>query len=130
MTGYFDDAKNVEAYIKMAEGYDGRELIEILKTHLDSGAKVLELGMGPGKDYTLLGEHYQATGSDNSAIFVERYRQQDAQADVVVLDAVTMAIERKFDGIYGDKAGDMRGVAKALRYNADCDSKCFDEQFD
>lgn len=28
---YFDDKKNVAAYIKMAEGYDGWELIDILR---------------------------------------------------------------------------------------------------
>ncbi|MFC1975959.1 class I SAM-dependent methyltransferase [Chloroflexota bacterium] len=101
--GYFDDKKNVEEYIKMAEGFDGRELIQILKKYLKKGASVLELGMGPGKDFEILREHYQVTGSDNSAAFVERYRKKDRSADVLLLNATTMGIERKFDGVYSNK---------------------------
>ena len=100
---YFDDAKNVEDYIKMAEGYDGRDLIEVLKTYLESGSTVLELGMGPGTDFEILREAYQVTGSDSSFVFVERYRERDASADLVLLDAVTMDIDRRFDGIYSNK---------------------------
>ncbi len=51
---YFDDEQNVEAYVKMAEGYNGRNLINILKKHLPPNATVLELGMGPGVDYEIL----------------------------------------------------------------------------
>ena len=29
--GYWNNKNNVEEYIKIAEGYDGKELIEILK---------------------------------------------------------------------------------------------------
>lgn len=100
---YYDDIKNVEQYIKMAEGYDGRELILILRTHLDDGATVLELGMGPGKDLELIGEHFQVTGSDYSAVFVQRYKEKHPTADVVVLDAITMDIDRQFDCIYSNK---------------------------
>jgi SAM-dependent methyltransferase len=103
VVGYFDDEKNVEDYIRMAEGYDGRELIEILKTYLQPGATVLELGMGSGKDFELLSETYQVTGSDYSTVFVDRYRQKDVEADLVLLDAVTMDIDRKFDCIYSNK---------------------------
>jgi cyclopropane fatty-acyl-phospholipid synthase-like methyltransferase len=56
--GYFDERKNVDAYIQMAEGYDGRELITILKKRLPAGSTVLELGMGPGIDLDLLAESY------------------------------------------------------------------------
>ena len=52
--GYYDDPKNTQQYIEMAEGYDGRELIEALSRHLPAGATVLELGMGPGKDLDIL----------------------------------------------------------------------------
>ena len=101
--GYFDDPQNVEEYTRMAEGYDGRLLIDILHNHLKSGATVLELGMGPGKDFEMLSERYQVTGSDNSAVFLERYRQKDAGADLILLDAVTMDIDRQFDCIYSNK---------------------------
>ena len=68
--GYYDDAKNVETYVEMADGYDGPALIEVLATMLEPGSTVLELGMGPGKDFALLSQRYQVTGSDNSALFV------------------------------------------------------------
>ncbi|MCB0034547.1 MAG: class I SAM-dependent methyltransferase [Anaerolineales bacterium] len=100
---YYDDIQNVEQYIKMAEGFDGRELIPILRMHLEDGATVLELGMGPGKDLALLGQHFQVTGSDYAAVFVKRYQAQHPTADVLVLDAVTMDIERQFDCIYSNK---------------------------
>ena len=100
---YYDEAKNVEQYIKMAEGYDGRELIPILRDHLPDGSTVLELGMGPGKDFELLGEHFQVTGSDYSELFVSRYKQSQPAADVLVLDAVTLDIDRQFDCIYSNK---------------------------
>jgi ubiquinone/menaquinone biosynthesis C-methylase UbiE len=100
---YFDNPKHVEEYVKMAEGFDGRELIEILKTWLKPGATVLELGIGPGVDVELLSEHYQVTGSDYSQAFLDRYRQKNPDADLVLLNAVTMDVDRKFDGIYSNK---------------------------
>jgi hypothetical protein len=35
--GYFDTIEGVDEYIAMAEGYDGRELIEILQSYVPSG---------------------------------------------------------------------------------------------
>ena len=87
---YFDVQKNVENYIKMAEGYDGHEMIPILRKYLSDGASVLELGMGPGKDFELLSAHYRVTGSDSSHVFVERYRKINPESDLLILDAVTI----------------------------------------
>ncbi len=100
---YFEDGRNVEEYAKMAEGYDGRELIEILKKYLSNGSTVLELGMGPGKDFVILCESFQVTGSDNSEAFLARYREIDAAADLVLLDAAKMEMDRRFDCIYSNK---------------------------
>ena len=100
---YFDDERNVEEYISMAEGYDGRQFIPVLRRYLKDGAKVLELGMGPGKDFELLSEYFQVTGSDYSQVFIDRFRKDHPEADLVLLDAVTMKIERKFDCIYSNK---------------------------
>lgn len=101
--GYFDSVDKVKEYIAMAEGYDGRELVGVLRKHLKDGSTVLEIGMGPGKDLELLGEHFRVTGSDNSAAFLDRYRQEHPDADLVLLDAVTMDINRRFDCIYSNK---------------------------
>ena len=51
---YFDDEQNVRDYIRMAEGYDGRALVDKLGAYLGEGATVLELGMGPGIDLDML----------------------------------------------------------------------------
>lgn len=101
--GYYDDPKHVEEYIKMADGYDGKVLIDVLQQHLPSGKSVLELGMGPGKDLELLSAHFKVTGSDQSAAFLERYKQLHPDADLLQLDAVSMDTTRQFDGIYSNK---------------------------
>ena len=101
--GFYDDEDNVETYVKMAEGYDGRELVAALRQHLPPGATVLELGMGPGKDLALLAEAFTATGSDRSEIFLRRYRRDHPDADVLLLDAVMLETERCFDAIYSNK---------------------------
>ena len=101
--GYYDRAENVEAYIRMAAGYDGKLLVDILRRRLPSGSTVLELGMGPGKDLLLLNEHFQAVGSDSSAIFVERFRKLHPGAAVQRLDAITLETDRRYAAIYSNK---------------------------
>jgi SAM-dependent methyltransferase len=100
---YYDDSKNVQEYIQMAEGYDGRTLVEVLARHLTTGATVLELGMGPGKDLDLLNETFQATGSDSALPFLDLYRERHSKADLLLLNAVTMDTDRTFDAIYSNK---------------------------
>jgi cyclopropane fatty-acyl-phospholipid synthase-like methyltransferase len=101
--GYFDNEKGVQEYIKMTEGYDGSELINELRHFLKNGATILELGMGPGKDLDILKRYYIATGSDNSQVFVDRYKKMHPKADVFHLDAKSLDINRRFDGIYSNK---------------------------
>ena len=101
--GYYDSEKNVEQYIQMAEGYDGRYLIEKLERYLPEGSSVLELGMGPGKDLDLLNKKYTAAGSDNSDVFVNKYLKSNPGADVFVLDALTLDTDRNFDALYSNK---------------------------
>ena len=74
-----------------------------MRKYLAENATVLELGMGPGKDIELLSEFFQLTGSDYSRIFIERYQQMHPDADLILLDAVTLETERKFDCIYSNK---------------------------
>lgn len=101
--GYFDKRKNVDEYIQMADGYDGSELIAILKKHLPAGSTVLELGMGPGKDLDLLAQTYIVTGSDYSSVFLDLYRETHPAADLLKLDASIIATDRTFDCIYSNK---------------------------
>ncbi len=101
--GFYDEEKTALDYIAMADGYDGSLLIAAMSQHLPDGAKVLEIGMGPGKDLDILRSRYRVTGSDNSRYFLERYRQLNPTADLLELDAVTLKQERKFDCIYSNK---------------------------
>jgi len=100
---FFENENNINEYINMALGYDGRELIEILKLHLKSGSTVLELGMGPGKDLDILAETYKVTGSDFSSLFIELYQKTHPEADLLRLDAVKLDTDRTFDCIYSNK---------------------------
>ena len=101
--GYFDSEKNVLDYLKMVEGYDGTELINELRKYLKDGSTVLEIGMGPGVDLDILKKYYKVAGSDSSKIFVERYKKQHPDADVFLLDATEISLDRKFDCIYSNK---------------------------
>ena len=101
--GFFDTKEGVEEYIKMADGYDGAELIKILQKYLPINSTVLELGIGPGKDMDILKKSYKVTGSDYSQIFLEKYKEKNLDADLVNLNAVTLQTDRKFDCIYSNK---------------------------
>ena len=101
--GFYDDKKNVQSYLEMAEGYDGDELIQILRGYLPVGASVLELGMGPGKDLDILSQDYIVTGSDNSQVFLDIFRKKPPQADLLLLNALTLQTDRQFDCIYSNK---------------------------
>ena len=101
--GWYNSKKNVNEYIKMAECYDGKILIVILKKFLPKGSTVLELGMGPGKDLNLLKRYYVVTGSDLSKIFLDLYKRNNQLADLLLLDAITIKTDRKFDCIYSNK---------------------------
>lgn len=101
--GLFDTVKGVEQYIKMAEGYDGTELIKILHKHLPENSTVLEIGIGPGKDMDILKKSYAVTGSDRSRVFLDKYKETHQDTDLLLLDAVTMETDRTFDCIYSNK---------------------------
>jgi len=99
----YDTRKRAVEYIFMADGYDGRALVGLLHGYLRPGSAVLEIGMGPGKDIALLKENYHVTGSDISPAFLELYREKNPGSDLILLDAVTLETERKFNCIYSNK---------------------------
>ena len=101
--GFFDTEKGVDQYINLADGYDGAELIKILQEFLPEKSSVLELGMGLGKDLDILGKYFKVTGSDNSQIFLDRYKKENPNVDLLKLDAVTLSTEKTFDCIYSNK---------------------------
>lgn len=101
--GFFDSEKGVDEYIKMAEGYDDQELIKNLQDLLPEKSTVLELGMGPGKDLDILSKTFIVTGSDSSEVFLDRYKKQNPDADLLKLDAIIIPTDRTFDCIYSNK---------------------------
>ena len=104
MSGKFYHTKeSVEEYIKIADGYDGRELIEKLQKYLPQNSNILELGSGPGTDLQILKEIYQITGSDYSAIFVDLLKDKFPSTTINHLNAVTIKTDKIFDGIFSNK---------------------------
>ena len=101
---YYENKENVDTYTKFAPTHDGALLIEVLGKHLPKDSAVLELGIGPGKDFRQLSRRYRMTGSDFSKLFLQRYREQDPAADLLHLDARTVETDRTFDAVYSNKA--------------------------
>ena len=101
--GYFHTERGIKEYIEMAEGFDGAQLIDVLRGYLPPGSTVLELGMGPGVDLDILSGTWTATGSDYSQVFLDRYRKLHPDADLLLLDATTLKTGRRFDCIYSNK---------------------------
>ena len=87
---YYDELENVLSYIQMADSFDGSRLIKKLHSHLVQGASVLEIGMGAGKDYDILAERFDVTGSDRSSVFLELYQAKNPDAQLMQLDAATL----------------------------------------
>ena len=73
--GYYDTKKGIKEYIKRSEDWDGTKLIKILKKHLPEKSTLLELGIGPGRDFDILKKTYTVTGSDGSQVFLDRYKK-------------------------------------------------------
>lgn len=100
---WYDERSNVDTYLKMTEGYEDVIIQKLFKAYVPKGSAVLELGMGPGRDMDLLKGEYIVTGSDQSQIFLDLYKQKHPEADLLRLDAQTVATKLKFDCIYSNK---------------------------
>jgi len=100
---FYDKQENIEKYAQFIPTHDGAELVSILESQLAKDSTVLELGIGPGKDFERLAKDYDVTGSDRSLVFLNKYRQKNPQADLLQLDARTLETDKKFDCIYSNK---------------------------
>jgi len=100
---YYKTKESVEEYIRLADGFNGKQLIEKLKLVLPEGSSVLEIGSGPGTDWKILNESYNVTGSDYSSDFLNHLFRDIPDGQFLELDAITLIIDRKFDGIYSNK---------------------------
>lgn len=103
MGDYYKTKKSVEEYIKMAKGHDGATIIVEFKNFLPAKAHVLEIGSGPGTDWSILQNYYKITGSDNSPEFLKRLNAKFPDGAFLPLEAATLKTDLKFDGIYSNK---------------------------
>ncbi len=101
--GYYDTQKGIKEYSRRSQKWGGQKLIKILKKHLPKNSTLLELGMGPGRDFDILKKIYVVTGSDCSKAFLENYKNKNKKSDLIKLDAITIRTTRRFDGIYTNK---------------------------
>jgi len=101
--GYYDTKQGIEEYILRSQYWEGPKLVKILKRYIPKQATLLELGMGPGRDFELLQKIYQATGSDKSKKFLELYKKTHKKSNLVKLDAITIKTNKKFDCIYSNR---------------------------
>lgn len=100
---FYKNNDNIEKYIKMAEGHDGKLHIEKLYQYLPFESSILEIGTGPGTDWTLLNKNYNVTGSDFSEAFLSRLREKNPNNTFINLDAETLLNVEYFDSIYSNK---------------------------
>ncbi len=100
---YYHTKDSVDEYIKLAKGVDSSELIEKLKPFLRKNSTVLELGTGPGTDWSILQKDYQVTGSDNSLEFLKRLEENFREGHFLLLDASALQTNQKFNAIYSNK---------------------------
>jgi SAM-dependent methyltransferase len=100
---YYHTKESVEEYIELAKDVDGRELIEKFKQILPQNSQVLEIGSGPGTDWKILNATFPVIGSDNSLLFIDHLRKKNPGGTFIELDAITLDIDMKFDGIYSNK---------------------------
>lgn len=104
MTGdYYNTKKSVKEYISLAEGVNGGNLIKKLNAFLPKNASVLEIGSGPGTDWKILNKDYKVVGSDNSKEFLNHLNVNHVRGKFIELDATTLDIEAKFDGMFSNK---------------------------
>ncbi|MGB0887128.1 MAG: class I SAM-dependent methyltransferase [Vicingaceae bacterium] len=100
---YYKTKESVNEYIKAAQGFDGKELIDKMNAYLAPQSSLLEIGSGPGTDWKILNETYNITGSDNSSEFINHLSSEYPSGEFLELDASTLATDKKFDGIYSNK---------------------------
>ena len=100
---YYHTRDSVDEYIKMAEGYNGRKLIEKFRKFIPAQSSMLELGSGPGSDFDILKDDYELTGSDMSSEFLLHLRRRFSNGEFLELDAATLQTDRMFDTIYSNK---------------------------
>lgn len=100
---FFLNEENVKQYIEMTSEYDGAWFYNQFKHYVPTNFKALELGMGSGIDLNNIRQHYDVVGSDYSFVFAELYKRSHPEVKIMILDAVSIKTDAKFDCIYSNK---------------------------
>jgi len=100
---FYDNKDSAAKYIDMCDGYDAANELPQLFDALPQGARILEIGSGPGNDLALLKSRYDAVGSDNSDAFINHLEARFPDTTILKLNAETLATDQRFDAIYSNK---------------------------
>lgn len=100
---YYHQEETVAEYLKMAAEVNSSTLIKRYVRHLNENASVLELGTGPGTDWQLLNSYVKTIGSDVSEVFIQHLNATFPGNEFLLLDAITLKTQQKFNGIYANK---------------------------
>ena len=82
---------------------DSTEVLRNVSIELSEGDTILELGSGCGRDVKRLSTRFSVTGSDISPAVVELLREDCPQTEILLLDAASPAVNRRFDLIFSNK---------------------------
>ena len=94
---------NNKEFRNTATGNSSSELQNIVKEILPEHSTLLLLGIGSGKDYEFLSQHFNVSASDFSRLLLTMFQQKHPDADLLNLDPVELSIDRKFDSIFSNK---------------------------
>ena len=103
MGDYYKTKETAEEYIRLAEGFNGQYLIDKLTPYLKTESTILELGSGPGKDYEILNQSFEVTGSDNSKEFIKYLEKTYPNGNFELLDASAIETKNTYDVVYSNK---------------------------
>ena len=81
---FYEDPKNVESYIQMAEGYDGRELIDAILTVGVKEMTLLDIGGGLGaiQHELLAAGASQATHVEASSAYLQAAQEESRRFNI------------------------------------------------
>ena len=100
---YYKTKESAQEYIRLAKDVSGVQLIEKLKQLLPPKSSLLEIGSGPGTDWNILNQTYNAVGSDNSLEFLKHLNTENPNGLFLELDAISLNTDKYFDAIYSNK---------------------------
>ncbi|MGL1889374.1 MAG: class I SAM-dependent methyltransferase [Reichenbachiella sp.] len=100
---YYHTKESVQEYIQLAKNISGDKLIEQYLPHLTPESRLLEIGSGPGTDWSILKKAHKTIGSDYSLEFINHLNINYPNGTFIELDAITLDTSLSFGGIYANK---------------------------